>query len=220
MEKMIHKFECNGYYMVLDVASGGVYVLDRLAYRLLDYIQPPMQTECPESALKALGGEYSREEILESYQELYQLYENEQLFVEEDYEKYAGILSASPIKSMCLNVAHDCNLRCSYCFASTGDFGAGRKLMPEEVGKKALDFLVEHSKGRHNLEVDFFGGEPLMNFEVVKKLVAMEDSWRRNMIRISALLLPPTVCYWTTIRSILSIVKCPTWFCLLTGARK
>lgn len=177
---MIHKFKCNGYYLALDVASGSVYVLDELSYELLDYLTPPLSEVCPEPAIQALKGSYAAQDILESYQELYQLYKEERLFVEENFEQYANVLATSPIKSMCLNVAHDCNLRCSYCFASTGDFGTGRKLMPEEIGKKALDFLVKHSKGRHNLEVDFFGGEPLMNFEVVKKLVAYGRSLEKT----------------------------------------
>ena len=93
------------------------------------------------------------------------------LFSPDDYEQFADKMVASPIKAMCLHIAHDCNLRCQYCFAATGDFGKGRKLMDFETGKAAIDFLLEHSKGRRNLELDFFGGEPLMNFEVVKQVV-------------------------------------------------
>ena len=100
-----------------------------------------------------------------------ELYNDKILFSEDDYEKYAKYSVASPVKAMCLNIAHDCQLRCKYCFASTGDFGKGRKLMSFETGKHAIDFLLENSGDRPNLELDFFGGEPLMNFGVVKKVV-------------------------------------------------
>lgn len=103
-------------------------------------------------------------------------------------------MGPAPVKSMCLNIAHDCNLRCSYCFAAQGDFGHGRKLMPFEVGKAAIDFLIEHSANRHNLELDFFGGEPLMNFEVVKQVVEYARSIERSITKISALRSPPTAC--------------------------
>ena len=91
-------------------------------------------------------------------------------------EQFSDMMVSSPVKAMCLHVAHDCNLRCSYCFASTGDFGEGRKLLDADTGKKAIDFLLTQSKGRKNLELDFFGGEPLMNFEVVKEIVAYARS--------------------------------------------
>ena len=94
-----------------------------------------------------------------------------QLFSDDDYEKFANLMKGAPVKSMCLNVAHDCNLRCEYCFAAKGDFGKGRCLMPLEIGKKAIDFLIEKSGSRRNLELDFFGGEPLMNFDVVKGVI-------------------------------------------------
>lgn len=94
------------------------------------------------------------------------------------------MMTSAPIKAMCLHIAHDCNLRCGYCFAAQGDFGHGRKLMPVEIGKKAIDFLIEHSQGRHNLEVDFFGGEPLMNFDAVKEVVcyarSLEEKYNKN----------------------------------------
>jgi len=168
---MIHKYRLNGFNIVMDVHSGGVSVVDDAAYRLLDIITPPLTRECPENALTELSKEFSKEEILDAYAELFEMYENGILFSEDDYVQFADKLVASPVKAMCLHIAHDCNLRCKYCFASTGDFGHGRKLMDFETGKRAIDFLIKHSEGRRNLELDFFGGEPLMNFEVVKQVV-------------------------------------------------
>ena len=118
-----------------------------------------------------LSKSYPAEDIRECYGEIVELYNDKILFSEDDYEKYAQYSVASPVKAMCLNIAHDCQLRCKYCFASTGDFGKGRKLMSFETGKHAIDFLLENSGDRPNLELDFFGGEPLMNFNVVKQVV-------------------------------------------------
>ena len=168
---MIHKYKLNGYNIVLDVNSGAVHVVDDLTFSVLDYVTEEMKPECPAEALNALKDSYSEKDIEESYDELYKLYENGQLFSSDEYEKYSDMMVSAPIKSMCLNIAHDCNLRCGYCFAAQGDFGHGRMLMPYEVGKKAIDFLIKHSGSRHNLELDFFGGEPLMNFDVVKEIV-------------------------------------------------
>ena len=168
---MIHKYKLDGYNIVLDVNSGAVHVVDELTYDLLDNVQPPFEDVCPEKVVKKLSRFYKEEDIKSCYEEVKELYKQELLFTEDTYEELSKVAITSPIKAMCLNIAHDCNLRCAYCFASTGDFGKGRKLMSYETGKKALDFLIEQSKGRVNLEVDFFGGEPLMNFDVVKKLV-------------------------------------------------
>lgn len=168
---MIHKYNMNGYNIVLDVNSGGVHVVDDIAYQILDDIEAPLQEECPQHVIDRLSKKYEVAEILDSYSELYALYQQDMLFSSDDYEQFANKMVASPVKAMCLHIAHDCNLRCKYCFASTGDFGGGRSLMDLETGKKAIDFLIEKSAGRHNLELDFFGGEPLMNFEVVKEIV-------------------------------------------------
>jgi uncharacterized protein len=165
---MIHKYKLNGYNIVLDVNSGAVHVVDELTYDLLDNVMPPFSPECPENVVKKLLRYYSAEDICSCYEEITQLYGEGLLFSEDDYEKFTKYAVASPVKAMCLLVSQDCNLRCEYCFASTGDFGLGRKLMDLETGKKAIDFLLEKSADRQNLEVDFFGGEPLMNFEVVK----------------------------------------------------
>ena len=168
---MIHKYKLNGFNIVLDVNSGGVHIVDELTYDLLDNIAPPFAEGCPEDVMEKLSEKYPAEEIESCYQEILELYNDKILFSEDDYEKYAKYSVASPVKAMCLNIAHDCQLRCKYCFASTGDFGKGRKLMTFETGKHAIDFLLENSGDRPNLELDFFGGEPLMNFDVVKQIV-------------------------------------------------
>lgn len=168
---MIHKYKLAGYNIVLDVNSGGVHVVDDLTYDILDNIEPPFNDKCPENVIEKLLKFYKKEDIESCYDEVIELYTEKILFSDDDYEKYAKFSVSSPVKAMCLHIAHDCNLRCKYCFASTGDFGGGRKLMSFETGKKAIDFLLEKSADRENLELDFFGGEPLMNFDVVKQIV-------------------------------------------------
>ena len=167
---MIHKYTLNGYNIVLDVCSGAVHVFDDLCYDLVDYTNENTTQECPAEAYSALS-KYSKQDIDEAYSELYLLFKGGTLHSADDYEQFKGKIAPAPIKAMCLHIAHDCNLRCDYCFAAKGDFGHGRKLMPLEIGLKAIDFLLENSGNRRNLEVDFFGGEPLMNFDVVKKIV-------------------------------------------------
>lgn len=168
---MIHKYYLNGYYIVLDTNSGAVHLFDELPYLMLDYFKDSVPEQQPEDLKKNLLGRFSESEIDEAYKELLELYRSGLLFSKDEYEQFCDMLRDAPVKSMCLNVAHDCNLRCEYCFAAKGDFGRGRMLMPFEVGKRAIDFLIEQSEGRHNLELDFFGGEPLMNFDVVKQVV-------------------------------------------------
>ena len=168
---MIHKYYLGGLYIVLDVNSGGVHIVDELTYDLLDLAQPPFAEECPQEFIEKLSAKYDPQDIRDCYEELSELCDERILFSPDDYEKFAKFTVASPVKAMCLHISHDCNLRCKYCFASTGDFGTGRKLMPVETGKKAIDFLLENSGDRKNLELDFFGGEPLMNFDAVKEVV-------------------------------------------------
>lgn len=168
---MIHRFESNGYHLVLDVNSGAVCELDEMSDALLDFAGESMPDALPAQAVRALP-QYRPAELAEAWDELLALKKDGRLFSPDIYGAYRGAGDLAPIKSMCLNVAHDCNLRCAYCFASTGDFGGGRKLMPFTVGKQAIDFLLAHAGGRRNLELDFFGGEPMMNFGVVKELVA------------------------------------------------
>lgn len=172
---MIHFYQLNGYNIVLDVNSGAVHVLDDLSYQLVSALgegRDQLAEECPQELITRFGPAYGADKVTDAYRELYELYQADLLYSADEYEKFAGMMTSAPIKAMCLHIAHDCNLRCGYCFAAQGDFGHGRKLMPVEIGKKAIDFLIEHSKGRRNLEVDFFGGEPLMNWKVVKDLVA------------------------------------------------
>ncbi len=168
---MIHKYKLNGYNIVLDTNSGGVHVVDDITYDLLDNVEPPFEAACPYDIVKKLSKFYSEEDINTCYNEIVELYNEKMLFTDDEYEKFAKYTVAAPVKAMCLHIAHDCNLRCEYCFASTGDFGGGRKLMSFDTGKKAIDFLLEKSEDRQTLELDFFGGEPLMNFEVVKQIV-------------------------------------------------
>ena len=163
---MIHKFYLNGLYIVLDVNSGTVLTVDEMTYEVLDHYKKISRDQIVEK----LKHKYPEEELLEVILELEMLEEQKMLFTESDYDPNV-YKNHDLIKALCLHVAHDCNLKCNYCFASQGDFNGEKLLMPLEVGKKAIDFIVEQSKDRQNLEVDFFGGEPLMNFDVVKELV-------------------------------------------------
>lgn len=167
---MIHKFNLRGYYIVLDVNSGAVHLVDKLLYELLDHVSEQPEEKADEAIYQALPG-YTREQVDEAYAEMMELVKSGALFSVDDYGVYASHMVASPVKAMCLNVSHDCNLRCEYCFAGKGDYAQGRMVMSYETGKRAIDFLIAQSKGRENLEVDFFGGEPLMNFDVVRQLV-------------------------------------------------
>ena len=165
---MIHTFKAVGQPMMLDVGSGAVHALDEMAYDVLT-----VWNDCtPEEIKTRLKGKYTEDELDEVIGEVRQLEEIGALNAPDNYDDVKQLQEPGVVKSMCLHVAHDCNLRCKYCFAATGDFCMGeRKLLPFEVGKKALDWLVEKSGKRVHLEVDFFGGEPLMNFEVMKQLV-------------------------------------------------
>ena len=168
---MIHKFKQLGYNIVLDVNSGGVHLVDDCAYDMLDYIDGEnMPESCPEEICAKLTA-YSPEDISEAWAELSELKNDGALFAKDDYESYAGTMIKSPVKSMCLNVAHDCNLKCEYCFAKQGDFGGEPCLMTPETGRKAIDFLIENSANRDTIELDFFGGEPLMAWDTVVQTV-------------------------------------------------
>lgn len=167
---MIHKFEQLGYKIVIDPESNGVHLLDDCAYDMLDFLDEDMSEKMPDELPGRLS-KYSLEDVRETYSELYGLYKEGSLFARDDYKKYSDTMVKSPVKSMCLNVAHDCNLRCEYCFAQTGDFGGERCVMPPETGRKAIDFLIEKSAERENLELDFFGGEPLMAWDTVVETV-------------------------------------------------
>ncbi len=166
---VIHSYKSNGYNIVLDVNSGSVHVVDDITYDVI-----PMYKEKSYEEIEAsLKDKYSVDDIKESYEEVKELEEAEMLFTEDVYQQYITDFKKrkTVVKAMCLHIAHDCNLACKYCFAEEGEYHGRRALMSLEVGKKALDFLVANSGNRVNLEVDFFGGEPLMNWDVVKELV-------------------------------------------------
>ena len=173
---MIHQYKLGGYNIVLDICSGAVHVVDDVAYDVIEKYQTCDKADIISSLAKkyAENKDVSISDIEECYEQVSFLKESGKLFTPDTFEKMAGKLkqkTSGVIKALCLHVAHTCNLNCAYCFASQGKSQGERAVMSFEVGKRALDFLVENSGNRHNLEVDFFGGEPLMNFEVVKKLV-------------------------------------------------
>ena len=167
---MVHQYKNNGYNIVLDVNSGAIHIVDDLVYDVI----PLFETCTREEIISRLGQDYLEDEIIEGYEEVKALAEEQQLFTEDEYENYMEQFKERPtvVKALCLHIAHDCNLACRYCFAEEGEYHGRKALMSYEVGKAALDFLIAESGNRRNLEVDFFGGEPLLSFEVVKKLVA------------------------------------------------
>ena len=170
---MIHKYKQLGLNIVMDVYSGAVHVVDDVMYDMLDYTLEPFMAEakCPDYIKEGLKDKYSEEELEESYAEICALVNAGQLFTDDCYDEIAKNWNKqSVVKALCIHVAHDCNLRCKYCFADTGEFHGGRSLMSAEVGKKAIDFVINNSGNRKNIEIDYFGGEPLMNFGVVKEI--------------------------------------------------
>lgn len=170
---MIHQYKQCGYNIVLDICSGAVHIVDDIAYDIISLYENKEKNEVIAEISKKYG-DVPRDEIIECYDQVTELENSGELFTEDNFEPMAGELKAKTsgvIKALCLHIAHTCNLNCSYCFASQGKYHGERALMSFEVGKRALDFLIENSGTRRNLEVDFFGGEPLMNFDVVKKLV-------------------------------------------------
>ena len=166
---MVHQYKNNGYNIVLDVCSGSVHVVDDLVYDVIALYEELNREEIVERL-----PQYSKEDIIEACDEIATLKDAGQLFTEDVYKD--AIIDfkkrKTVVKALCLHIAHDCNLACKYCFAEEGEYHGDRSLMSFEVGRKALDFLIANSGNRVNLEVDFFGGEPLMNFQVVKDLVA------------------------------------------------
>ena len=170
---MIHKYKLFDMNIVLDIYSGAVHVVDDCLYDLLDYLLEPFiaERECPSFIVDELKKKYDEAEIKESYLEVCELVKNGQLFTDDCYEEYAKNWNKqSVVKALCLHIAHDCNLRCKYCFADTGEYHGKRGFMSEETGKKAIDFVIANSGSRKNIEIDYFGGEPLMNFDVVKQI--------------------------------------------------
>jgi len=169
--QVVHTYSLNGYNIAIDGGSGSIHVLDPVCY---DILKDADAMPSKESAVQRLSGKYGRKEVEEACAELSELVTQNVLFSDE--EQLISAASSKEhrrsVKALCLNISHDCNLRCEYCFASKGDYSSERELMSAPVAKKALDFLVDASDGRRNVEIDFFGGEPLMNFDVVKETVA------------------------------------------------
>ncbi len=195
--EVVHQYKNNGYNIVLDVNSGSVHVVDDVVYDLIRVVEELLGEECSAQhcssqhcseqscgsqlcsgawmeKIEGLHLPYAEEEIREALGEILALKEAGQLYAPDIYEGYIGDFKKreTVVKALCLHVAHDCNLKCQYCFAEEGEYHGRRALMSYETGRKALDFLVANSGNRVNLEVDFFGGEPLMNWQVVKDLVA------------------------------------------------
>ncbi|NLJ88846.1 MAG: thioether cross-link-forming SCIFF peptide maturase [Epulopiscium sp.] len=166
---MIHKYSMDGVNIVLDIYSGAVHVVDDIVYDLIDYYKEKSKDELKE----LFKGKYELEQIDEAIEEIETLENEGLLFTEDVYLDYLSQfkMRGPVVKALCLHIAHDCNLKCKYCFAGEGEYRGSRSLMSKEVGIKAIDFLIEASGNRRNLEIDFFGGEPLMNFDVVKEIV-------------------------------------------------
>ena len=178
---MVHQYKLNGYNIVLDICSGSVHAVDDIAYDIIGLFEDNTR----EAVISAINEKYSSYEgitpadIDECYDQIAELKNSGKLFTPDTFEPMAGALkqkTSGVVKALCLHIAHTCNLNCEYCFASQGKYQGERAVMSFEVGKRAFDWLIENSGTRRNLEVDFFGGEPLMNFEVVKQLVAYARS--------------------------------------------
>ena len=201
----VHAFENNGYRILLDVSSGSVHVVDEIVYDAVTYInelldaeeeREKITSETPggrlkllfpsEQVVRHLTRKYPETEAREAAEEIRELIDSKVLYTDADYRPAIESFADRPtvVKALCLHIAHDCNLRCKYCFADEGEYHGRKALMSFEVGKKALDFLVANSGSRRNLEVDFFGGEPLLNFDVVKQITAygrsLEEKYNKH----------------------------------------
>lgn len=178
---MVHQYKLNGYDIVLDTASGSIHLVDDVAYDIIEMYKSRSADEICAAVCEKYP-DVTRSDVLECLDDVAELEREHKLFTPDDYEQLAADYKGSShvIKALCLHVAHTCNLNCSYCFASQGKYHGERAIMSFDVGKRALDFLVENSGDRRNLEVDFFGGEPLMNWQVVKDLVAYARSIEKD----------------------------------------
>lgn len=179
---MIHQYKNNGYNIVMDINSGAIHVVDEVSYDMIALYEDHDKDAVIAEVAKTYPN-ISREELEEAYDEITSLKEEGSLFTKDEYEDRVIDYTKRPtvVKALCLHIAHACNLSCKYCFAEEGLYhGKKAELMPYEVGKQALDFLVANSGNRRNLEVDFFGGEPLLNFDVVKQLVAYGRELEKN----------------------------------------
>ena len=180
---LIHRYQSNGYNIVLDINSGCIHLVDLVTYEVLPFMEEGLSEQ---EIVDKLKDQYPEADIRTSVSECEKLKEQGMLFTRDIYENIIDEFTENRqtvVKALCLHIAHDCNLACRYCFAEEGEYHGRRALMSFEVGKKALDFLIANSGSRKNLEVDFFGGEPLMNWQVVKDLVAYgrEDVYKRQV---------------------------------------
>ena len=183
---LIHKFIQDSEYYVIDVNSGALHVVDEIVYDLLD----ENSLKDKEELMEIFKGKYSVEDIEEVYTEIQSLVNGEMIYTADLYETIAmeSGEKESYIKALCLNIIHDCNLRCKYCFADEGEYHGARKVMSAEVGKKAIDFVIEKSGPRKNIEVDLFGGEPLMAFDTIKEIVEYakeQEKLHKKLIRFT-----------------------------------
>ena len=166
---MLHKFSMNGVNVLMDINSGAVHVVDKVVYDIAN----KAETKAKEDIINEFSSKYDEKTIIEALEEIKGLVEAKMLYTKDEYTNVLDeVAKRDPVvKALCLHIAHDCNLKCVYCFAGEGEYHGKRSLMSSEVGKKAIDFIIANSAMRHNLEIDFFGGEPLMNFKVVKEIV-------------------------------------------------
>lgn len=166
---MVHKYNMNGYFIVIDSNSGSIHVVDEIVYDILDFYENNQL----DFIQKELSHKYDKDKIDTCYKEIKELENQDLLFSKDIYKNMVQDLNdRNPVvKALCLHIAHDCNLKCEYCFAEEGEYKGKRSLMSLDVGKRSIDFILKNSGKRRNLEIDFFGGEPLMNFEVVKGIV-------------------------------------------------
>ena len=172
---MVHQYKLNGYNIILDTCSGSVHTVDEVAYDIISLYKQKSTDEIVDYILDKYSHlpDVDENEVLECIEDIKSLEKDGKLFTKDEFENLAIDYknNSKVIKALCLHVAHTCNLNCSYCFASQGKYQGERALMSFETGKQAFDFLIANSGTRKNLEVDFFGGEPLMDWEVVKQLV-------------------------------------------------
>ncbi len=167
---VIHQYKMNGMNLVIDVNSGAIHLFDECSYEFIELLN---QKYSEDEVIEQLKTKYPEADLIEVKNEIQALIEQKVLFTEDEYAQVVESFGQreTVVKALCLHVAHDCNLACQYCFAEEGEYHGDRSIMPLDIAKKSIDFLIKHSGQRKNLEVDFFGGEPLMNFDVVKETV-------------------------------------------------
>ena len=169
---MIHQYKAKGYNIVLDVYSGSVHLVDEISYDIISLLNKNIEKEKIEEEIMGLH-KINKDQFDEAYEEVKNLVSEEVLFSEDDFKDLTIDLDKRKtyLKAMCLNVSHTCNLSCEYCFAKEGRYHGPEAIMTDEVSKKAIDFLLENSGSHYNLDIDFFGGEPLLNWDLVKNTV-------------------------------------------------